>query len=52
MQANMDDLLIIIGRQTVQIALLEAELALKAEPPVEHKAMSKSDMDEVAKAFA
>ena len=52
MNATMDDLLIIIGRQAVQIALLEAQVMLRDEPPVEHKALSSDEQDAVRKAFS
>lgn len=54
MNATMDDLLIIIGRQAVQIALLEAELELRVreEEPIEHVALTSEDQEAIRKAFA
>ena len=51
MNATMDDLLIIIGRQAVQIALLEAKIALSEEAPVEHVALTQEDKDAIKRAF-
>lgn len=50
MSFTVDDLITIIGRQTLQIIMLEAELAAKATP-VEHKPLSNKDKDDVLKEF-
>ena len=53
MNATMDDLLIIIGRQAVQIALLEAELELRgrAVEEVERDTLTQEEIDEIKRVF-
>lgn len=50
MNFNLDTLVTIIGKQAIQIALLEAELASQPAP-VDHKAMTLNDRDELRKVF-
>lgn len=51
MNVSPDDLITIIGRQTVQIIMLEAELASRDVPVIERNTLSDKDKEEIAKAF-
>ena len=51
MSLTIDDLVTLIGKQTIQIAALEAELSRYTSVSVEHKTISKDEVEAVTKVF-